>query len=121
MAEFPKFEISETNRGREQIIIEKKYKYNFSLVKKDKNKVFRCTEYKTNNKCKSYVVLNPKNEIVEIQDKHNHLEKEFDASISMVKHKFKEEFKSCANPFDIQPRILLNEISQKVGFSLPRI
>ena len=53
MAEFPKFEISETNRGREQIIIEKKYKYNFSLVKKDKNKVFRCTEYKTKNKYKS--------------------------------------------------------------------
>ena len=39
MAEFPKFEISETNRGRYQIIIEKKYKYNFSLVKKDKNEV----------------------------------------------------------------------------------
>ena len=32
MAEFPKFEMSEINRGREQII-----------------KVFRCTEYKTNN------------------------------------------------------------------------
>ena len=40
MAEFPKFEISETNRGREQIIIEKKYKYNFSLVKKTKIKSF---------------------------------------------------------------------------------
>ena len=119
MAEFPKFEISETNRGREQIIIEKKYKYNFFLLKKDKNKVFRCTEYKTNNKCKSYVVLNPKNEIVEIQDKHNHLEKEFDASISIVKHKIKEEFKNSANPFDIKPRILFNEISQKVGFICP--
>lgn len=39
MAEFPKFEISKTNREREQIIIGKKYKYNFSLVKKDKNEV----------------------------------------------------------------------------------
>jgi len=44
-------EISETNRGYEQIIINKKYKFNFSFQRKDKSKIYRCTEYKTLNKC----------------------------------------------------------------------
>ncbi|KAG4096177.1 hypothetical protein H8356DRAFT_943782 [Neocallimastix lanati (nom. inval.)] len=44
-------EISETNRGNEQIIINKKHKFNFSFQRKDKSKIYRCTEYKTLNKC----------------------------------------------------------------------
>ena len=48
-------EISETNRGNEQIIINKKHKFNFSFQRKDKSKIYRCTEYKTLNKCKSWV------------------------------------------------------------------
>jgi len=45
-----KIVISETNRGKEQIIINKKYKYNYSYTKKNKSKVYRCTEYKTLNR-----------------------------------------------------------------------
>jgi len=37
---------SESNKGKEQIIINKKYKFNFSLIKKDNSKVYKCTEYK---------------------------------------------------------------------------
>jgi len=48
-----KIDISETNRGKVQIIINKKYKYNYSYTIKNKSKVYRCTEYKTLNKCKS--------------------------------------------------------------------
>ena len=40
-------EISETNRRKEQIIINKKCKFNFSSIKKDNSKVYRYTEYKT--------------------------------------------------------------------------
>jgi len=47
----PKIDISETNRGKEQIIIYRKFKYNFSKLKKDNTKINRCTEYKTLNKC----------------------------------------------------------------------
>ena len=46
-------EISETNRRNEQIIINKKHKFNFSFQRKDKSKIYRCTEYKTLNTCKS--------------------------------------------------------------------
>ncbi|ORY38268.1 hypothetical protein LY90DRAFT_510921 [Neocallimastix californiae] len=45
-----KIDISETNRGKEQIIIDRKFKYNFSKLKKDNTKIYRCTEYKTLNK-----------------------------------------------------------------------
>jgi len=53
MEENINIEISETNQGKEQIIIKKKYKFNFSSKKKKKKKkkkkdifkVYRCTEY----------------------------------------------------------------------------
>ena len=41
-----KIDFSETNRGKEQIIINKKYKYNYFYAKKNKSKVYKCTEYK---------------------------------------------------------------------------
>ena len=34
-------EICETNRGNEQIIINKKHKFNFSFQRKDKSKIYR--------------------------------------------------------------------------------
>ncbi|ORX72546.1 hypothetical protein BCR32DRAFT_285762 [Anaeromyces robustus] len=86
-------EISETNRGNEQIIINKKYKFNFSYKRKDKLKIYRFTEYKTLNKCKSLIILNDKKEILKYESLHNHLEKEIDVSISVTKHKIKEEIR----------------------------
>ncbi|KAL6612234.1 hypothetical protein U3516DRAFT_798651 [Neocallimastix sp. 'constans'] len=71
-------EISETNRGNEQIIINKKHKFNFSFQRKDKSKIYRCTEYKTLNKCKSLIILNDKKEVLKYESLHNHLEKEID-------------------------------------------
>ncbi|ORY33175.1 hypothetical protein LY90DRAFT_512121 [Neocallimastix californiae] len=38
--------ISESNKGEEQIIINKQYKFNFSLSRKDNSRVYKCTEYK---------------------------------------------------------------------------
>ncbi|KAG4096998.1 hypothetical protein H8356DRAFT_1291974 [Neocallimastix lanati (nom. inval.)] len=60
-------EISETNRGNEQIIINKKHKFNFSFQRKDKSKIYRCTEYKTLNKCKSLIILNDKKEVLKYE------------------------------------------------------
>jgi len=59
MKENIRIEISETNRGKKQIIINRKYEFNFSnkkkkkklnfkkkkKKKKDNSKVYRCTEY----------------------------------------------------------------------------
>ena len=75
MEENLKIEISETIRGNEQIIINRKYKFNFSTLKKDNSKVYRCTEYRTINKCKSFIILNDKKEILKHESLYNHLEK----------------------------------------------
>ncbi|KAG4092035.1 hypothetical protein H8356DRAFT_1294782 [Neocallimastix lanati (nom. inval.)] len=91
-------EISETNRGNEQFIINKKHKFNFSFQRKDKSKIYRCTEYKTLNKF--YI---------------NHLEKEIDVSISVAKHKIKEEIKKNSIPMDIKPKHIFNAVSQEMG------
>ncbi|ORX64802.1 hypothetical protein BCR32DRAFT_286851 [Anaeromyces robustus] len=104
MEEIEKIEFSETNRGKKQLIINKKYKFNFSLKKKDNSKVYRCTEYKTANKCKSFIILNDTNEILKYESFHNHLEKEFDASLSLIKHKIKEEIRKSTIPMDLKPR-----------------
>ena len=90
MEENIRIEISETNRGKKQIIINGKYKFNFSNKKKDNLKVYRCTENRTSNKCKSFIILNDKMEILEYESQHNHLEKEYKASKLIVMHKIKE-------------------------------
>ncbi|KAG4090779.1 hypothetical protein H8356DRAFT_1430878 [Neocallimastix lanati (nom. inval.)] len=55
--------------------------------------ICKCTEYKTLNKCKSLIILNDKKEVLNYESLHNHLEKEIDVSISVAKHKIKEEIK----------------------------
>ncbi len=115
MEEKPKIEISETNRGKEQIIVEKTYKYNFSTLKKDNSKVYRCTEYRTSNKCKSFIILNDKKEILKYEGLHNHLEKEKKVAISITKHKIKNKIRESLNPFDIRPKRLFTKISQEMG------
>ncbi|KAL6626084.1 hypothetical protein U3516DRAFT_658603 [Neocallimastix sp. 'constans'] len=112
-------EISETNRGNEQIIINKKHKFNFSFQRKDKSKIYRCTEYKTLNKCKSLIILNDKKEVLKYESLHNHLEKEIDVSISVAKHKIKEEIKKNSIPMDIKPKHIFNAVSQEMGLICP--
>ena len=43
-------EISETNKEKNQIIVNKKYKFNLQYITNNA-KVFKCTEYKTVKKC----------------------------------------------------------------------
>ncbi|KAG4099871.1 hypothetical protein H8356DRAFT_1423473 [Neocallimastix lanati (nom. inval.)] len=112
-------EISETNRGNEQIIINKKHKFNFSFQRIDKSKIYRCTEYKTLNKCKSLIILNDKKEVLKYESLHNHLEKEIDVSISVAKHKIKEEIKKNSIPMNIKPKHIFNAISQEMGLTCP--
>ncbi|KAG4097011.1 hypothetical protein H8356DRAFT_1425672 [Neocallimastix lanati (nom. inval.)] len=112
-------EISETNRGNEQIIINKKHKFNFSFQRKDKSKIYRCTEYKTLNKCKSLIILNDKKEVLKYESLHNHLEKEIDVSISVAKHKIKEEIKKNSIPMDIKPKHIFNAVFQEMRLICP--
>ncbi|KAL6621421.1 hypothetical protein U3516DRAFT_796083 [Neocallimastix sp. 'constans'] len=43
------------------------------------------------NKCKSFIILNDKKEILKYDSSHNHTEKEYDVSLSLMKHKIKDE------------------------------
>ena len=59
---------------------------------------------KTLNKCKSLIILNDKKVVLKYESLHNHLEKEIDVSISVAKHKIKEEIKKNSIPMDIKPK-----------------
>ncbi|KAG4094152.1 hypothetical protein H8356DRAFT_1311265 [Neocallimastix lanati (nom. inval.)] len=111
--------ISESNKGEEQIIINKQYKFNFSHSRKDNSRVYKCTEYKKNNKCKSFIILNNEKEILKYESLYNHPGNEYSVSLSVMKHKIKDEIKKHSNPFDIKRKRLYNEISKEMGFIYP--
>ncbi|ORX76575.1 hypothetical protein BCR32DRAFT_303757 [Anaeromyces robustus] len=111
-------EISETNEKRNQIIVNRKYKFNLWYTTNN-TKVFKCTEYKTVNKCKSYITLNDNNKVIKYENKHTHPGKEYDASVSIVKHKMKNEIRKSSFPFDIKPKRIYEEISQEIGYICP--
>ena len=59
--------------------------------------------------------------ILEYESLHNHLEKEYEASKSIVKHKIKETIRKKTFFFGyyIRPKCILNEISQDMGLTCP--
>jgi len=42
------------------------------------------------NKCKSFIILNDKKEILKYDSSHNYPEKEYDVSLSVMKYKIKD-------------------------------
>ena len=46
-------------------------------------------------------------------------EKEYDASVSIVKHKMKNEIRKTSIPSDINPKHIYNEISEEIGLICP--
>ncbi|ORY20446.1 hypothetical protein LY90DRAFT_516785 [Neocallimastix californiae] len=91
----------------------------YILISEYKSKIYRCTEYKTLNKCKSLIILNDKKEVLKYESLHNHLKKEIDVSISLAKHKIKEEIKKNSIPMDIKPKHIFNAVSQEMGLICP--
>ncbi|KAG4105522.1 hypothetical protein H8356DRAFT_1405877 [Neocallimastix lanati (nom. inval.)] len=112
-------EISKTNRGKEQIILNRKYKFNLSSKRKDNSKKYKCTEYKTLNQCPSFIILNNENQILEYDDSHNHLENKFGAAKSIVKNKIKDEISISSIPFNVNIKRTYDEISQGMGLICP--
>ena len=107
-------EISKTNRGKEQIILNRKYKFNLSSKRKDNSKKYKYTEYKTLNQCPSFIILNNENQILEYDDSH-HLENKFRAAKSIVKYKIKDEISKSSIPFNVNIKLTYDEISQGMG------
>ncbi|KAL6625208.1 hypothetical protein U3516DRAFT_794770 [Neocallimastix sp. 'constans'] len=87
-------EISEINKEKNKIIVNKKYKFNF-------------------------MVYNESYKIINYENKHTHPGKENDASVSIVKHKMKNEIRKTSIPFDINPKHIYNEISEEIGLICP--
>jgi len=50
------------------------------------------------NKCKSFINISDNKDILEYESEYNHLDKEFDASISITNHKIKEEIRKRSIP-----------------------
>ncbi|KAL6617603.1 hypothetical protein U3516DRAFT_748571 [Neocallimastix sp. 'constans'] len=89
--------ISEPNKGEEQIIINKQYKFNFSHSRKD----------------------NSRKEILKYNSSHNHPENEYDVSLSIMKHKIKDGIEKSSIPFGIKIKPLYNKISKEMGLICP--
>ncbi|KAL6593504.1 hypothetical protein U3516DRAFT_804873 [Neocallimastix sp. 'constans'] len=58
-------------------------------------------------------------EVLKYESLHNHLEKEIYVSISVAKHKIKEEIKKNSIPMDIKPKHIFNAVSQEMGLICP--
>lgn len=45
---------------------------NYTILNKDKSKVYKCIEYKAQKKCSTFIKLNQKDEITDFSNLHNH-------------------------------------------------
>ncbi|KAG4089452.1 hypothetical protein H8356DRAFT_1280263 [Neocallimastix lanati (nom. inval.)] len=71
------------------------------------------------NKCKSFIILNNKKEILKYDSSHNHPEKEYDVSLSIMKHKIKDGIEKSSIPFGIKIKPLYIKISKEMGLIYP--
>ncbi|KAL6604341.1 hypothetical protein LY90DRAFT_507256 [Neocallimastix californiae] len=71
------------------------------------------------NKCKSFIILNDKKKIFKYDNSHNHPEKEYDVSLSIMKHKIKDGIEKSSIPFGIKIKPLYNKISIEMGLICP--
>ncbi|KAG4103952.1 hypothetical protein H8356DRAFT_1372676 [Neocallimastix lanati (nom. inval.)] len=58
-------------------------------------------------------------EFLEYESQHNHLEKEYEASKSIVKRKIKETIRKSPFSLDIRPKSIFSKISQDMGLICP--
>ncbi|KAL6598903.1 hypothetical protein U3516DRAFT_846173 [Neocallimastix sp. 'constans'] len=106
-------EISKINRRKEQIILNRKYMLNLSFKRKSNSKKYKCTEYKTLNKCPSFHYFKQYESILEYDDDlHNHLENKFEAAKSIVKNKNKDKISNSSISFNVNIKRKYDEISQ---------
>ncbi|KAL6607588.1 hypothetical protein U3516DRAFT_554826 [Neocallimastix sp. 'constans'] len=71
------------------------------------------------NKCKSFIILNNKKKILKYDSSHNHPKKEYDVSLSIMKHIIKNGIEKSSIPFGIKIKPLYNKISKEMRFICP--
>lgn len=55
MENHPKIEFSKTNKGKMQLNVDNKYKYNLQIILKDGTSNFRCVIITKYSKCKAFL------------------------------------------------------------------
>ncbi|OUM63731.1 hypothetical protein PIROE2DRAFT_9669 [Piromyces sp. E2] len=50
------------------------------------NIIYRCIHYKTDYTCKFFIILNDNNKIILYHNNHNHLEEDYNATMSLIKN-----------------------------------
>ncbi|KAG4091135.1 hypothetical protein H8356DRAFT_1313394 [Neocallimastix lanati (nom. inval.)] len=86
---------------------------NLSFKRKSNSKKYKCTEYKTLNKCPSFHYFKQYESILEYDDDlHNHLENKFEAAKSIVKNKNKDKISNSSISFNVNIKRKYDEISQ---------
>jgi len=96
---------------KKQIIIDRKYKFIFSYKKVNNSKIYRCTHYKTAYKCKSFIILNDNNKIIKYYNNHNHLEEDYNATMSLLKHEINKSIRNETS-IGMKPKLLYNNIEE---------
>ncbi|OUM57848.1 hypothetical protein PIROE2DRAFT_17042 [Piromyces sp. E2] len=82
------------------------------------SKIYRCTHYKTDYKCKFFIILNDKNKNIKYYNNHNHLEEDYNATMSLLKHKINKSIKDKTS-LGMKPKLLYNKYFQKIGKYCP--
>ena len=118
MIKNPKIEFIKSCRNKDQLIIDNKYIDNFASEDKKGNKTFKCSLYKTINKCSSSIKLDKDNNKLKYEDYHNH-------EISNIKDtaaKAESEIKKIINednPFALKGKTIYNEKTKYLGLLVP--
>ncbi|KAL6621937.1 hypothetical protein U3516DRAFT_795646 [Neocallimastix sp. 'constans'] len=76
------------------------------------------------NKCKSFIILNNKKKILKYDSSHNHPKKEYDVSLSIMKHKIKNGIEKSSIPFEMrficpEYNSIKSQISRNLNKKLP--
>ncbi|KAL6590529.1 hypothetical protein U3516DRAFT_806099 [Neocallimastix sp. 'constans'] len=71
------------------------------------------------NKCKSFIILNDKKEILKYDSLHNHPEKEYDVSLSIMKHKIKDGIEKKMRFICPEYNSIKSKISRNLNKKLP--
>jgi len=100
-----------TTEEKKQIIIDRKYIFIFSYKKVNISKIYRCTHYKTDYKCKSFIILKDDNKIIKYYNNHNHLEEDYNATMSLLKHEINNSIRNDTS-LGMKPKLLYNNIEE---------
>ena len=114
----PEIKKTLSNRNKEMLLVDKKYQFNLSNTYKDGSKLYKCKEYKTNLKCPASIKMKG-DEVLEINNKHNHAPNEDKVIKDEMRKDIKKEITHSKDPFSIKLPKLYKSMSADKGIRAP--